>query len=374
MININNQQKYNSLSTSHVLAVVIIFICFLSPFSSKAEINFSGFASIVAGQTLAEEDIFLADAVGGGKYDHSLSFNPESVFALQASVDMLDDLTFTAQLVSRGASDFDIGVEWAFLSYSFNNHWKLKVGRQGVKIYQYSDYLEVGYAYDFMRPPLTLYFSPLSHYDGISITYQNMLFDTYAYEIQLFSGQSGGDATYTSEVTGIPVRIDLEKTNGINSVLYGDVWEFKLGYTQVESNLNFAGFNFFNDAVAASYISTSFYYEQNNFVFNLEGSLYEDEGMFNDLLTYFTSFGYRLGAFTPTIGYSFYDEELTSLPSDGRTLRGPPIDYAVTSFTLRYDFHTNAALKLDYSVYRDKGEIPYIGDAEVISFGVDLVF
>lgn len=95
--------------------------------------------------------------------------------------------------------------------------------------------------------------------------------------------------------------------------------------------------------------------------------------MFNDLTTYFISTGYRIGKWIPTLGYSMYDEDTTSIP-DGVSLRGPQVDYSISSFTLRYDFHPQTALKFDYSQYKDKGEQPYIGDSEVLAIGIDLIF
>jgi hypothetical protein len=92
--------------------------------TAYAEVNISGFASVVAGQVLegsgvAEFDLgptFLADYPLVGAYDEDISFKPDTLFGIQFSADLLEGLTATAQVVSRGADDFSASFEWAYLS------------------------------------------------------------------------------------------------------------------------------------------------------------------------------------------------------------------------------------------------------------------
>ncbi|MDZ7904218.1 MAG: hypothetical protein U5L01_17565 [Rheinheimera sp.] len=108
--------------------------------------KFNGFASIKAGMTSAEDENLYG-------YDNSVDYKNESLFALQAQSELGNDLSVTAQLVSRGSDDFSLEFEWAFLTYQINDEWRVNAGRLRTPFYKYSDFRDVGYAYDWLRTP-----------------------------------------------------------------------------------------------------------------------------------------------------------------------------------------------------------------------------
>jgi hypothetical protein len=130
-----------------------------------AEINITGFASINAGKVLSGsgvpqyvvEPTFLADYPLVSTYDEDIDFAPESLIGLQFSADLLDGLSVTAQLVSRGANDFKAKFEWAYVSYELNENWTIQAGRKRLPLFYYSDFFDVGYAYTWIRPPADNY-------------------------------------------------------------------------------------------------------------------------------------------------------------------------------------------------------------------------
>ena len=112
-----------------------------------ADLTINGFASIKAGMTLDSDDTLYG-------YDDSLDFKNESLFAVQLMSDLGDKLSVTAQLMGRGADDFDVDFEWAFISYQLTDEVRINAGRLRTPFYKYSDYRDVGYAYDWLRVPL----------------------------------------------------------------------------------------------------------------------------------------------------------------------------------------------------------------------------
>ena len=111
---------------------------------AHAEVNFNGFANIVAGQASS------GDSQWG--YDDDIDFKQDSLFALQASSDLGEGLSVTAQIIARGQDDWDAEFEWAYLAYNFNDDTRILAGRQRAPLYLFSDYLDVSYAYPWITP------------------------------------------------------------------------------------------------------------------------------------------------------------------------------------------------------------------------------
>ena len=96
--------------------------------------QYSGFASIVAGQTFGGcvknstmSDSyngfctrFIADWAHAGVYTPSLSLRPDSKLGLQGTVNFLSDFSATVQVVGRAPDGTTADLEWAYLSYSFS--------------------------------------------------------------------------------------------------------------------------------------------------------------------------------------------------------------------------------------------------------------
>lgn len=116
------------------------------------DIRIDGFANIVAGQMISDTD----DGSLYG-YDEDLSFSPESNYGIQFRGDLQEGLSVTAQIVGRGSEEFDATVTWAYLTYEINDELSLKAGRSRVPYFIYSDFLDIGYAYHWIRPPPKLF-------------------------------------------------------------------------------------------------------------------------------------------------------------------------------------------------------------------------
>jgi hypothetical protein len=120
------------------------------PSQAQDKIQWSGFGNIAAGMTTGSDDELFG-------YDNDVDFNPESLFALQAKANLSEKLSVTAQIMSRGSEDFDLGVEWAYLQYQLTDAASINVGKLRLPFYMYSDSLDVGYSYHWLRTPQSVY-------------------------------------------------------------------------------------------------------------------------------------------------------------------------------------------------------------------------
>jgi hypothetical protein len=151
----------------YTLAVLAAAVASAS-MAANAEINFRGFGSIVGGQALE---------VDGGQsvlgYTDEFNFRRDSLMALQMDTDLEDGLSATMQLISRGKTNYEVDVEWAYLSYEISDGLQISAGRIRAPFYRYSDFLDVRYAYNWISAPARVYSFEFPGYDGLSLLYNN---------------------------------------------------------------------------------------------------------------------------------------------------------------------------------------------------------
>ncbi|GGF73656.1 porin [Alteromonas lipolytica] len=155
--------------------------------SDKLEI--SGFGRIVAG--------YLDDPnVEFEAYTNQVSFTEQSLLALQADYHLLDNLTVTAQLLAHSSNERDSGLEWLYVSYAPSPLWQVKAGRMRTPFYQYSDVIDVGFAYPWISPPQQLYSAFLfNQYDGVSLI-RRFSFGDFSASVEGYYGVFDGDTTF----------------------------------------------------------------------------------------------------------------------------------------------------------------------------------
>jgi hypothetical protein len=152
------------------LSVAVAVCAVLASSYASAEVRINGFASIVGGKSLDSDSTLYG-------YDDDITFKNESKFALQLSADLQEKLTATAQIIARGEDDFDATFEWAYVTYEYSDELQFSAGKMRVPFYKYSDFLDVGYAYRWVRPPKSVYGIPFSTYEGVSVVYSSQLGD-----------------------------------------------------------------------------------------------------------------------------------------------------------------------------------------------------
>ncbi|BFM15253.1 hypothetical protein R50073_14360 [Maricurvus nonylphenolicus] len=377
-----------------------------------AELRVNGFASVVGGKAINDEKaasnaiaapgVFdettryeVAPVFSGDPnafYDEDFSFKPETNIGLQLSADLGDGLSVVAQLTAQGANDFDAEIEWLYVSYDINSQLNAKAGRQRIPFYSYSDYLDVGYAYHWIRPPQDVYNLPISSYEGVSATYSGSVGD---WDTSLMGYFGAGDNDTSSLM-----QLDTEKAIGI--VLTGsyDWLELRVAYHELDVEVP----DFFGDGTDGRPFSAgneetfeyasfgakgnfgSFFtgFEYTTSSFSETPSFPFDTGSEGTDSWYLTA-GYRVGSWTPHITFSSNETEYETNDFGGDGLLpdyrdGHELVRETWTLGVRYDFHPSAALKIEYTDSSDESSSEITADAgkagevSTIAVGVDVIF
>jgi len=349
-------------------------------------VTINGFANIVAGQTLDKDEVFLAEPIAGGVYDNELTFNKESIFGLKSTVSFSNKLSFTGQMIARSANDFNVELDRAYVDYQINQNWKVSAGKKNLIFFQYSDYLDVGYAYNFMRPPTPVYIMPFGSYEGASTTYTSYMGD-YDFSIEAYMGNTVGVDVVSLSAFNTKLTFDLQNIHGAVFNLYAEDWKVRLGahvfdlQSDLVGDFEEAGLSdgdaLIDDNNHASWISGGASYTPGNLVMNYEFFLYSDDHGFNDQISHFINIGYQMGKWTPTLSWSNAKETIdkTHMASPIGINQGVPItDYGTLGLSLRYEVQANVAMKFDITQYNDDGDTLTFGDSTLVSAGIYLTF
>lgn len=378
------------------LSVAVAICCALATSSASAEVRINGFASIVGGKSLDSDQTLYG-------YDDDISFKNESVFALQLTADLQEKLTATAQIVARGENNFDADFEWAYLTYEISDELQISAGKMRAPFYRYSDFLDVGYTYRWVRPPQSVYNLPFSTYEGLSLLHTTQLGD-WDSTLQVIYG------SFDDNIAVVSVNGDTELNDiaGLNWTLSYDWFSARAAYFVAETSIEIendtdegmalngleqalrnSGFEDQANSIAideddGAFLALGFSIDYNNILFDAEYTQFEvDNSALAKQTQYYTSLGYRMDEWLVHLTYENNDDEHDSnrynaLPNVpplnaglNQVLEGSKAKSNVYTIGARYNFHPMAALKVDFS--RLKDDISNT-ETDVVAVGVDLVF
>lgn len=339
------------------------------------------------------------NAFPGTGYDSDWDFKDESLFALQVRGDLNDQWSATAQIVARGRDDFDPEFAWAYVGWNGGNGWSAKAGRQRVPFFRYSDFLEVGYAYPWLRPPHAVYNATFSNYDGLSASYAFGSGDWFSN-----IGVIGGKNDQSLTISNLPATQELGSLVGIYAdTTYADWLTLRASYLQADVSVDAQALNpllgalrgngFGNVAEALDFTEDHGRFiglaaEVNKGNWLLIGEWTDtkiDDTYYGDRTQYYITGGYRFGAWMPSVTWARRDNDakrgivalLPNVPplaglraATAGVVLSEDLDATYWSYGLRWDVATNVALKADYTTYTN--DTPASADAD--SFAVGVVF
>ena len=111
-------------------------------------------------------------SLGDRGITEDLTFETDTRFGLQISSEVSEKMQVVAQLLGRGTiSNFDAIIEWAYADYEFTDWLSLRAGKIKQPVYLVNDYVEVGFAYPWIRPPVEVYYlnNPLNTVNGAEL-------------------------------------------------------------------------------------------------------------------------------------------------------------------------------------------------------------
>ncbi|MBW8191916.1 hypothetical protein K0504_12790 [Neiella marina] len=307
----------------------------------------NGFASVGVGIATEELEYFNGSETDGyaGYTDDSVDFSPESMLALQMSFAINDKAQAVVQLVGRGNDDWDPEIEWAYVSYTFDNDVTVRGGRLRLPIFMLSDYLEVGYAYPFARPSVEVYGNvPSSTYEGFDLQTSFDLGET-TLTLQPFVGQTdvpGDTNTEFTELFGAAATLSYEnftfRTSAANTTL--------------ESNSDVL------DGEDGNFIGFGVNWDNGDWLVLSEWTRADTDGAYPDFDSYYVSLAYRYNALTPYIMYAnteSTDNEERAYPEELGLRSALDSERTAYSVGLRWDFADSMAVKFDATLLDDFG-------------------
>ncbi|KPV98375.1 hypothetical protein AN214_00136 [Pseudoalteromonas sp. P1-9] len=361
--------------------------------SASAELNISGYGSIIAGKTLGtvddplnpgqtRDEILTADFYDVGQYTNDLTFKAESIIAVQGIYKFNNKLSVTAQLVAKGVDDFNPEFDWYYVTYQANEDWTFMAGRRNIPMYYFSEYAEVGYAYPWMRPPSNLYWWQVTQFDGAHAMYSFELGD-YSNTITAFYGNEYSDDNvemlYYDKLYGGNARTVNEYWTdiaGFNWNMSGDFFDLRFVYFQndrdretIQQDGSISPYTPFSQ----QFIGFGGQVNISDFTILFDMNYVEyDDAVGTEFPTYLISVVYNIDEFQPYISYSKADHERANVPTEDLE------EHYMLSYGLRYDFHSNVAFKVQYDTFVDQGDEAtgwaYHGDSRTITMGIDFVF
>jgi hypothetical protein len=356
-----------------------------------ADVHINGFASFYGGTASDETPI--------DGYTNDVDFNTDSLFALQASADLGEGLSAVAQMVSRGRNDWDMDMEWAYLSYQINDAWRINAGRMRVPYFAYSDFIDVGYAYPWIAPPTSVYDLPSDRYEGIALSYS-----TYLGDVEVDVEMIGGTNEQVLTILGQETRFRLDQLVGGSATATQGDWQWRASYYQTDATAETETLNqlaglwratpypniadaLILDDERLTFIGASMRYDDGRWLALSEYTLvdYGDSIFPDDAQSYFVTAGYRHGDTLLHITYGANSENDIVRGLDAvnvaplAELRSATERASATFMNdkhywqvgLRHDFHESAALKLEW-----KREMNHLSntDATLLRAGVSLIF
>jgi hypothetical protein len=368
------KKKFNLLATA-VLSVLAS--------SSAQAIQFDGFMTAGAAMIVDIDDADKGNIYIGGLGDRgitdNLTFEKDTRFGLQISSDVTDNMSVVAQILGRGdQGNFNAIIEWAYIDYEFHETTSLHVGKIKQPVYLVNDYVEVGYAYPWIRPPQEVYLlnNPLNTVNGIELLLQfsvgpgTLSFQPYIgsnrddipngngayfeaeniYGLDIKYSGSG----YTAHASNFQCEVDVTGAPfTVSNTLVGDV-TISFGGSKGDCNVTAAGFNL----DMADVVVYAEWTKRTTTETLSQG--------FGDTKAYYATIGYRFGKFLPHLTFASIEGEASTvgLPGNGVAVLTPPatlpdgstsLNFPVpiqTSITagLRYEVNDSSALKIEYQV------------------------
>lgn len=380
-------------ATHSLFAASFYAIALMASYSAGAgaaePISIRGFASagFVTGDT--QFDYFSASK----SISESSTFGADNTIGLQFNAQINDKVEFTSQLLARGTVDaYNLGAHWGYLTYSASPSLTLRAGRLVLPIAAMSEYVDVGYAMPWVRPPSEVYSaSMVNNYSGFDV-----LYTLYLKDMQLTLQPFIGSLPKTS-LGGVDAS--AKQGAGFNTTLQFDQGNLSASYIDVSNlDVTYLGLDL---SVDITFISLGTHLELGNVLFiaeYVERHSVSDESPETKLKAWYTTLGYQIGKFSPHLTYArgkpnspqnvfpagtLVTTAYGTIPAPETMIVAPaPFSFAQESITLglRYDMLSKVAFKLEAQEIKPSGNSWGLfakdpGDnANLLSFAVNVTF
>ncbi len=240
----------------------------------------------------------------------------DSVLGVQMGFQVNEKTKITTQFVSKGGDEaHNTRTEWAYITYTHNQHVKARAGRMRIPYYMLSESLEVGYSYNWVRPPVEVY-NLTSNNGELFDVILSKSYSRLNLNLQLFTGRY-------ADTQQAPIgTLVFESENVLGSILYGNYGNFSgrlayigLDFTSTISNPGVQSLDTLTKSlgVGALQPNEDYAYFSNvglkfdNGKLQIMGEYYQfdiDDTLLNVYRGWYLMGGYRLGSWTPYLSFS----------------------------------------------------------------------
>jgi hypothetical protein len=318
------------------------------------ELEWSGYASAVAGRAFSGDPRPWAGGLEcpceagsfthGTIYENKWSVRQETRGGLQGRAHLGSTLTATGQVITHGGEEGKPLLDILSLRWTPATAFTLTAGRQRLPMFAYSNYIEVGHAYPWVRLPQPVYGWGIENYDGVELKARRTVG-----EVDLQAGLFGGDFNdkdnrwlnvYEDRTAPhVERRLNWSKIRGLwGTAQWGDL-EIRAARQRFKSReysnqpggeIEEGNFDVKASDLAVNYVSGTWVVRAELLSFRvrpIDPSL--DPYMFRG---HFVGVGYQLGRWLPML-------------TDGYIQQGDDGKFRTTSLSLRYDLNRNVAIK-----------------------------
>lgn len=373
----------------HVVKALMALCLAVGGASQAQELKVSGFASLVVGKTsgscsptsLADRYAstctrYVTDWAHGAVVTDDWELDQETRAGVQLDWSLNRQWKAVAQLSARTLKDQAVNLEWAYLSYTPSPEWQFQLGRKRIPLYYYSDFQDVGFAYNTVRPAPDVYGWDVVNFNGGSASTTRNLGD-WTLRGEVFAGsETSRRNPYSRLFSDEPPDVSWSGIQGLSLELSRDWFTGRLSYTRtdyrVRDRSDGRDVELFNGRTKArqSFLGLALNGDWDAWQLRSEiGQAKRMEAAGYDARFYLLTLGRQFGAFTLTGGASGYTESSRFAPADYA-----PVKLRTLTVALRYELHKGGALKLQLDRVRDRGEPVFSGNARVLSAAYDLMF
>jgi hypothetical protein len=346
--------------------------------ASQAEVFISGFGSLIGGQVVSG-DGYIANYTGLGIYGKNGSaefgprdqswLNPESRFGVQATMNLSNETRVTAQAIARGVDNYQPKVEWLYLTHDLSTNSNVQVGKLRVPVYLYSDKMDVGFAYPWIRVPADAYSLDSVTFTGAKANY-SLVNGEFSSRLSVWTGT---DHDPKSKLMSYLFSTTIDRRHRFFGVVADNTWgnlQVRLSYTwdRMEQTAPDPAFVWRNENFDERFADLAVQYQWGNLT--LVGEVNGDAPFYKS--GYWSAI-YQMGV------NSFHVTQ-----SEFR-LDEPWEKHKTVAVGWRRDIGDNMAFKLDVTAMRDYGMNPFSGQpnpvikiepghATLVSAGIDFVF
>ncbi len=214
----------------HLLPLAIALASSTAYAVEQGEFVYHGFGTVGITHLGGEDDL---DYGIQGQTNDGWRGDQLSKFAVQGQYGITDTLSLTGQLASKPQQDsWKVGPGNIYLAWQANDNLTLRGGRIGTPVYMYSETLNVGFSYPWLRLPEEVYsLVQLTSHDGADILY-NRSTALGAMSFQLSGGNAIGREQYAlDDMHDIDYRDVFATSLALSTDNFGT---FRIGYAEAD--------------------------------------------------------------------------------------------------------------------------------------------